>query len=54
MKINRDTLLFMTKKEEFNAYKNSLRKIINLAKNYYFSTQFQKNKGDGKKKHGKL
>ena len=49
MKINRDTPLFMTKKQEFNAYKNSLRKIINLAKNYYFSTQFQKNKGDGKK-----
>ena len=49
MKINRDTPLFMTKKQEFNAYKNSLRKVINLAKNYYFSTQFQKNKGDGKK-----
>ena len=53
MKINRDTPLFMTKKQEFNAYKNSFRKIINLATNYYFSTQFQKNKGDGKK-HGKL
>ena len=53
MKINRDTPLFMTTKQEFNAYKNSLRKIINIAKNYYFSTQFQKNKGDGKK-HGKL
>ena len=49
MKINRDTPLFMTKKQEFNAYKNSLRKIINLAKNHYYSTQFQKNKGDGKK-----
>ena len=30
MKINRDTPLFMTKKQEFNAYKNSLRKIINI------------------------
>ena len=49
MKINRDTPLFITKKQEFNAYKNSLRKIINRAKNYYFSTQFQKNKEDGKK-----
>ena len=49
MKINRDTPLFMTKKQEFNAYKNSLRRIINLAKKYYFSTHFQKNKGDGKK-----
>ena len=53
MKINRDTPLFITKKQEFNAYKNSLRRIINRAKKYYFSTQFQKNKGDGKK-HGKL
>ena len=42
MKINRDTPLFITKKQEFNAYKNSLKRIINLAKNYYFSTQFQK------------
>ena len=50
MKINRDTPLFMTKKQNSNAYKNSLRRIINLAKNYYFSTQFQKTKGDGKKK----
>ena len=49
IKINRDTPLFITKKQEFNAYKNSLRRIINRAKNYYFSTQFQKNKGDGKK-----
>ena len=48
MEINRDTPLFITKKQEFNAYKNSLRRIINLAQNYYFSTQFQKNKGDGK------
>ena len=53
MKIYRDTPLFITKKQAFNAYKNSLRRIINLAKNYYFSTQFQKNKGDGKK-HEKL
>ena len=52
MKINRDTPLFMNKKQEFNAYKNSLMKIINLAKKYYFSTQFQKNKGDGKKNMG--
>ena len=49
MKINRDTPLFITKKQEFKAYKNSLKRIINRAKNYYFSTQFQKNKGDGKK-----
>ena len=42
MKINRDTPLFITKKQEFNAYKNSLGRIINLAKIYYISTQFQK------------
>ena len=53
MKINRDTPLFITKKQEFNAYKNSLRRIVNLAKKSYFSTQFQKNEGDGKK-HEKL
>ena len=53
MKINRDTPLLITKKQEFNAYTNFLRRIINLANNYYFSTQFQKNKGDGKK-YGKL
>ena len=43
MKVNRDTPLFITKKQGFNAYKNSLRRIINLAKNYNFSMQFQKN-----------
>ena len=40
MKINRDTPLFITKKQEFNAYNNSLMRIINVAKKYYFSTQF--------------
>ena len=53
MKINRDTPLFIIKKQEFNAYKNSLRRIMNLAKNYYFSTQFQKIK-EMEKNHGKL
>ena len=53
MKINRDTPLFITKKQEFNAYKNSLGRIINLAKIYYISTQFQKIK-ETKKEHGKL
>ena len=54
MNINRDTLLFIPKKQEFNAYKNSLRRIINLAKNYYFSTQFYKKIKEMEKKHGKL
>ena len=38
MKVNRDSLLFDTKKQEFNAYKNTLRRLINQAKNNYYST----------------
>ena len=49
MKINRDSLLFDTKKQEFNAYKNTLRRLINQAKNKYYSKQFDKNKRNGKK-----
>ena len=32
MKINRDSLLFVIKKQEFNAHKNTLRRLINQAK----------------------
>ena len=53
MKINRDTPLFMTKKQEFNAYKNSLRSIINLAKITIFRHNSKKIK-EMEKKHGKL
>ena len=49
MKINRDSLLFDTKKQEFNAYKNTLRRLINQAKYKYYSKQFDKNKRNGKK-----
>ena len=49
MKINKDLPLFDNKKQEFNVYKNTLRRLINQAKNIYFSTQFEKNRGDGKK-----
>ena len=49
MKINRDSLLFDTKKQEFNAYKNTLRRLINQAKNKYYSKQFDKNRRNGKK-----
>ena len=52
MKINRDSLLFDTKKQEFNAYKNTLRRLINEAKNNYYSTQFGRKRGNGRKKHG--
>ena len=50
MKINKDLPLFHNKKQEFNVYKNTLRRLINQAKNISFSTQFEKNRGDGKKK----
>ena len=53
MKINKDLPLFDNKKQEFNVYKNTLRRLINQAKNIYFSTQIEKNRGDVKKKHGK-
>ena len=49
MKINRDSLLFDTKKQEFNAYKNTLRRLISQAKNKYYSKQFDKNRRNGKK-----
>ena len=49
MKINKDLPLFDNKKQEFNVYKNTLRRLITQAKNIYFSTQFEKNRGDGKK-----
>ena len=52
MKINRDTPLFITKKHEFNAYKNSLRRIINLAKITIFQRNPQKIKET--EKYGKL
>ena len=52
MKINKDLPLFYNTKQQFNVYKNTLRRLINQAKNIYFSTQFAKNRG-GAKKHGK-
>ena len=49
MTINKDLPFFHIKKQEFNVYKNTLRRLINQAKNIYFLTQFEKNRGDGKK-----
>ena len=49
MKINRDSLLFDTKKQEFNAYKNTLRRLIDQVKNKYYSKQFDRNRRNGKK-----
>ena len=45
MKINKDLPLFDNKKQDFNLYKNKLRRLINQAKNINFSTQFEKNRG---------
>ena len=43
MKINKDLPFFDNKKQEFNVYKNTLPRLVNQAKNIYFSkTQFKK------------
>ena len=48
MKTNRDSLLFDTKEQEINVYKNTLRRLINQAKNIYYSKLFDRNKRNGK------
>ena len=49
MKLNRNSIEFNNNKQEFNVYKNVLRRLINRAKNIYYSTQFENYKGDGRK-----
>ena len=49
IKFDRDSTRFNNKKQEFNVSKNVLRRLINQAKNIYYSTQFENNKGDGTK-----
>ena len=49
MKLNRNSTEFNNNKQEFNVYKNVLQRLINRAKNIYYSTQFENNKGDGRK-----
>ena len=49
LKINRDSILLDTIKQEFNVYKNTLRRLINQAKNKYYSKQFDTNRRNGKK-----
>ena len=49
MKLNKYSTEFNNNKQEFNVYKNVLRRLINRAKNIYYSTQFENNKGDGRK-----
>ena len=36
MKINKDLPIFDNKKQEFNLYKNTLRRLINQAEKYIF------------------
>ena len=45
--MNRDSILFDTKKQELNAYKNTLRRLINQVKNKYYSKQFDKTRRNG-------
>ena len=49
MKLNKNSTEFNNNKQEFNVYKNALRRLINQTKNIYYSTQFENNKGDRKK-----
>ena len=44
--------IYETRKHRFNQYKNTLRKTIIEAKKRYFSNQFGRYEGNGKK-HGK-
>ena len=37
------------RKYDFNAYKNTLRHLVNQAKKLYFSSQFIKQRGNGRK-----
>ena len=49
MKLNRNSTEFINNKQEFNAYQNVLQRLINQSENIYYSTQFENNKGDGRK-----
>ena len=47
-----NSAIYETRKHRFNQYKNTLRKTITEAKKRYFSNQFGRYEGNGKK-HGK-
>ena len=44
-----DSINYETRKNKFNAYKITLRHLINQGKKLYFSGQFIKQKGNGRK-----
>ena len=48
-KTETDSINYETRKQEFNAYKSTLRRLINQAKKLYFSGQFLKQRGNGRK-----
>ena len=48
-KTNINSENYEIRKHEFNAYKNTLRRLINQAKKLYFSSQFIKQRGNGRK-----
>ena len=48
-KTKTESINYETRKLEFNAYKNTLRRLINQAKKLYFSGQFIKQRGNGRK-----
>ena len=44
-----NTAIYETRNHRFNQYKNMLRKTITEAKKGYFSNQFSRREGNGKK-----
>ena len=48
-KTETDSINYETRKQEFNAYKSTLRRLINQTKKLYFSGQFLKQRGNGRK-----
>ena len=48
-KANSESNVYEVRKQQFNQFKNILRRTINHAKKLYFHTQFEKHEGNGTK-----
>ena len=48
-KTNVESPLYDDRKQQFNSYKNILRRLINQAKTLYYGTEFNRHRGNGKK-----
>ena len=48
-KTNVESPLYDDRKQQFNSYKNLLRRLINQAKTLYYGTEFNRHRGNGKK-----